>query len=376
MTPLRFTPSRRGTIGLEWELFLTDAATGALAPRAAEVLAATGAGDDGAIVGEYLTTMVELVSGVHDRVADAVGEMAELLGRVSAAAAPLGLAVLAAGTHPFATASDASVRHGEQYDTVTERNAWWGRRMLICGVHVHVGVPDRDWALPLTHFLAERAPILLALSASSPFFAGEDTGFASQRTMLFQQLPTNGLPPAVRDWAAFERYAASLQRAGMVRRATEIRWDVRPAPRFGTVEVRVADATPTLTELACVAAWAQCLTEWFYRRLAAGRAPAPLAPWFVRENKWRAARYGLDAAVIPSSGAPVALRDEIERWLGELAGIAVDLGCADALGVTARLLASGTSAERQRTRAAAGADLATITRALAAETLASLRAHA
>lgn len=376
MAPLSFTPSGRGTLGLEWELFVTDAATGGLAPRASDLLDAVGAVPDGPIVGEYLTTMVELVSGVHATVEDAVGELAGHLRRLSEAAHARGLAVLAAGSHPFATASDAPVKRSEQYDVVAERNAWWGRQMLICGVHVHVGVPDRDWALPLTHFLAERAPILLALSASSPFFAGEDTGFASQRTMLFQQLPTNGLPPAVHDWPAFERYAADLQRAGMVRRATEIRWDVRPAPRFGTVEVRVADATPTLDELACVGAWAQCLTEWFYRQLDAGARPEPLAPWFVRENKWRAARYGLDAAVIPAGpGEPVALRDEIGRWLGDLAPVAAELGCTDALAVTTRLLASGTSAERQRARAASGADLATLTRALVAETAASLRTH-
>ncbi|MDN5571936.1 MAG: YbdK family carboxylate-amine ligase [Propionibacteriaceae bacterium] len=370
-----FTPSDRGTIGLEWELFVTDAATGALAPRASELLDAVGATDSGPIVGEYLTTMIELVSGVHANVDDAVAEMRALLTRVVDAASGLGLGILAAGTHPCAQPGDAPVRPGAQYDTVAERNAWWGRRMLICGTHVHVGVPVREWALPLTHFLAQTAPVLLALSASSPYFGGEDTGFASQRTMLFQQLPTNGLPPdQVRDWPAFESYVADLRRGAMAAQATEIRWDVRPAPKFGTVEHRVADCSTTGEELGVIAAWSQCLTEWFFRRLEAGEPPAQLAPWFVRENKWRAARYGLDALVIPPTGVPVALRDEVTRWLEELTPLAAELGCADALAATLTVLTRGNPAERQRALAASGADPAAITLALMAETRASLSA--
>lgn len=373
VAPIPFGSSTRGSLGLEWELFVVDAATGALAPRAPELLDALGATEDGAIVGEYLTTMIELVSGVHATVPDALAEMRALLGRVTDAAAPLGLAVLAAGTHPGARPDDAAVSPGEQYATVAERNAWWGRRMLICGTHVHVGVPDVRLALPLTHFLAETAPVLLALTASSPFFTGEDTGFASQRTMLFQQLATNGLPPdQVRDWPAFEAYVADLQRAGMATKATEIRWDVRPAPKFGTVEHRVADCSPTLAELGAVAAWSQCLTEWFWRHHDADDAPPRRPAWFVRENKWRAARHGLDAQLIDAAGTPVPLRDEIDRWLAELTPIASDLGCSDALAVTTRLLTHGTSAERQRALATDGADPATITKALMAETSASL----
>lgn len=349
-----------------------DRSTRQLSPRAAELLGAVGAEPDGPIRGEYLTTMVELVSGVHGRVDAALAEVRALLEQVVIAADGLGLAMMASGTHPFAGPEDSPVVPSERYDVVARRNGWWGRRMIICGTHVHVGVPDRDQALPLVQWLAACTPLILALSASSPWFEGEDTGFDSHRALLFSQLATNGLPPAITDWPGFERYAADLVRAGMISRPTEIRWDVRPAPRFGTVECRIADSTATLAELGCLAAWVQCLTEYFWRAADRGATLPRPQPWLIRENKWRAARYGLSADIISPAGDPVPLRSEVDRWLQELAPLADDLGCSRELAVASELLTSGNSAERQRRLLATGADLQALVDAMVAETRGTL----
>lgn len=378
MAPIAFAPSARGTIGLEWEVALVDLGTRALSPRAGEVLALVGGGGKtDPIRGEYLASMVELVTGVHATVDRAVGDMRNLLAQVEDAAASLGLGVLAAGTHPFSRSDAVPVVDDPRYRVVAERNAWWGRRMAICGTHVHVGVPDRDLALPVVHGLARFHPYLLALSASSPFYEGEDTGFASQRTMLFQQLPTNGLPEALSTWAEFEAYADEIAGLGMISVPSEIRWDVRPAPRFGTVENRACDSVPTLEELGCLAAWSQCLTELILRDEETRRELGTLPPWLVRENKWRAARYGLEAEVItPVPGARlVPARVGVRHWVDRLRTVADELGCTGYLLVAERILQQGASHERQR-RVAAGAagDLAAVVDALLDETRRSLAA--
>ena len=365
MSPLDFTPSARGSLGVEWEVALVDTSTRALAPGAPATLARLGATKDGPLRGEYLTCMVELVTGVHATVGAAVAELRGDLERLSGAADAEGLAVYAAGTHPFSRAADVEVERGPSYDTVAERNAWWGRRMLICGTHLHVGVPDRDLTLPLVHGLTRLSPLLLALTASSPFFEGEDTGFDSQRTMLFQQLPTNGLPPDVPDWAAFESYYEQVSAAGMVSSPSEIRWDVRPAPKFGTVELRVTDTSPTLTEIGCLAAWTQCLTDHLIVGEQTGTPLPPLAPWFVHENKWRTARYGLEAEVITADG-PVPMRELVASWHARLAPLAERLGCRDDLDHALTLSAHGNSATRQR--AAAHSGLLGVVDAVCAET--------
>lgn len=367
---VEFGAAGRGTVGLEWEMFLVDLETRELSPRAPEVLEALGAGKDTPVRGEYLSCMVELVTSVHTSIPDAVAELRGLLAGVQAEAGSRGLGVLASGSHPFSRAADQPVVDTPHYDVVRRRNAWWGRRMIVSGVHVHVAVGDADLAMPVTQGLARFYPYFLALSASSPFWEGEDTGFASQRTMMFQQLATNGLPADLHTWAEFESYAEELHSARMISKPTEIRWDVRPAPRFGTVENRIPDSSPTLTELGCVAAWTQVVAEYIMRETAAGRSLQWLSPWLVAENKWRAARYGLEAEVITPdpTARHLPLREGIHRLLDRLAPTASDLGCLTEFIHAEEILAHGASYERQRRVAAeSGGDLVAVVDALLAE---------
>lgn len=347
---IEFAPSAQSSVGIEWELALVDLDTGELAPKAEPILAACEAGPDTPIRKEYLTNMVELVSGVHSTVTDAIADISSSFETLSAALRPLNLAVIGSGTHPFSRSADQQRFHGPRYDLVAERTGYWGRQMAICGTHVHIGVDHREKALPLTCGLARFYPYLLAVSCSSPYWEGEDTSFASQRTMLFQQLPTNGLPYPMRDWAEFEAYAEELLDCGMINEAAEIRWDVRPSPRFGTVENRTADSVPTFAELGCVAALTQCFAEYISRGYERDQTVEHLPPWLVRENKWRAARYGMDAEVIlPAGGSrEVPLREGLVRWVDRLSAIARDLGCETELAFAAQLAEHGASYERQR----------------------------
>jgi len=362
---LAFAASPRSTVGIEWELMLVDPTSGDLVPRAAELLDRLGPERVG-ITGEFLTNTIEVMSEPRDRVADAIADLRERIATVRAAAAPLGIALLSAGSHPFANWRAQSITDRTRYHALVERTQWWGRNMMIWGNHVHVGIEDRAKAIPILEALTSYLPHLLALSASSPFWAGEATGYASNRSLVFQQLPTAGLPWRTGDWAGFERFVGDLTRTGVVDDVTEVRWDIRPAPRWGTIEIRVFDAVSTRAELAALAALSQCLVEWLSRRLDAGEPLDVLPPWFWRENKWRAARYGLDAIVVTDSAAnEQPLAEHLATTLGRLAPIAADLGCADELAGVARLLERGAGYRRQLEVAEASAgDLGAVVRHL------------
>lgn len=344
-----FVPSGESTIGVEWELALVDAGTLSLVPRAQRILDAVDDPKSGPIRREYLTNMVELVTGVHHRVNEAMDDLRGSLDRVRQI---LGAdtRLLGAGGHPVDRASDSEPFDFWRYNVVKERNAYWGRQMAIFGTHIHVGIDHRDKALPITYGLARFTPYFIALSASSPYWEGEDSGYASQRTMIFQQLPTNGLPFPMDSWEEFEHYATELEDAGMISAPNEIRWDVRPST-FGTVENRVLDSVPTFAELGALTAFTQCLAEYMSRELDDGRGIARLPVWFMKENKWRAARYGLDTDVItPRVKDKVRpMREGIYDWLNRLEAISAELGCADELRFIGELMESGPSYRRQRT---------------------------
>ncbi|MDR6198206.1 carboxylate-amine ligase [Microbacterium sp. SORGH_AS428] len=357
-----FAPSRRSTVGLEWELMLADGRTGDLVPRGPEIideLEESVAPERFAVTGELLTNTIEVTSGVGDTVEAAVDDIADAIAAVRTATDPRGVELLCAGSHPFAQWYDQEVTDKTRYHSLIERTQWWGRNMMIWGIHVHIGVDDVTKVFPIINALSTYLPHLQALSASSPFWAGERTGYASNRALVFQQLPTAGLPWGLGDWAEYESYLDDMMRTEVMADATEVRWDIRPAPRWGTIEVRACDGMSTLPELAAVAALTQTLVEDFSRRLDAGEELPALQPWFVRENKWRAARYGLDARVIVDrSGRQEPVVEHLEETLERVGDIAVELKCAQELEGVRTTLAQGASYARQLAVAdASGGDL-------------------
>lgn len=365
-----FGDSPQSTLGVEWELAIVDLATLEQVPAAHHVLEGIEDPVNGPIRGEYLRSMIELVSGVHATVAGVVAELAALLEQVIEALEPHGCTVLAMGAHPFGYARDQEPVKKAQYRRVRERNGWWGESMAVNGLHIHTGIAHRDKALPITYGLARFIPYFISLAASSPFWEGVDTHFASQRTMLFQQLPTNGLPYHMQSWAEYEKYATELEGVGLIQSPSEIRWDVRPST-FGTVENRSMDSVPTLMEIGALAALSQALVERMSRELDAGGTIDRLPFWFMRENKWRSARYGLGAEVITTRPEEhtVILQEGVQRRLDELVPIADELGCAEHLADCARLLASGPSYVRQRRVLAATGDVRAVVRSVITETM-------
>ncbi|QHC59100.1 glutamate--cysteine ligase [Rathayibacter sp. VKM Ac-2760] len=369
---ITFAESDRSTLGIEWEVAIVDRQTGDLANVADVVLEAL-RGEDGSphprITGELLRNTVELVSGVHRTVRDAVADLQDQLRQVREITDPMGLDLVCSGSHPFAQWYDQTVTDKERYHRLIDRTQWWGRNMMIWGIHVHVGIEDRDKVLTILNALLDYYPHLQALSASSPFWGGVDTGYASNRALMFQQLPTAGLPPQFGAWANYEEYVDDMMRTGIIDDHTEVRWDIRPSPQWGTIEMRACDGLSSPEEIGAVAALIQCLVEHLSSKLDAGETLATMQPWYVRENKWRAARYGLDAEVIlDAAGNERLVTDDIRDLLATLAPVAERLDCAAELADVELILVAGASYQRQlRVAAENDGDLRSVVRALAGE---------
>jgi carboxylate-amine ligase len=354
---IEYGTSRRSNIGLEWELACVDHTSGELSPAGPEILKqlATDPESYPQATKELLTNTVEIVSGPHDHVRNAVGDLENMLERVHAVTDPMGIDLMCAGTHPFSQWFQQQVTpDNERYATLIDRTQWWGRQLMIWGVHMHVGVDDREKVLPIVNGLLTYYPHFQALSASSPYWVGEDTGYASNRAMMFQQLPTAGLPPQLGAWANYEQLVDDLTHVGVIDHHSELRWDVRPSPKWGTVELRFCDGLASVQEVASLAALAQCLVEELSTTLDDGTAPQVLQPWFVRENKWRAARYGMDAIIIQNTaGDETLVTDDLRRVIQRLEPIAERLGCLEELAGVTTIIDKGASYQRQRAVAAA-----------------------
>ncbi|MDN4171474.1 glutamate--cysteine ligase [Nocardioides sp. SOB77] len=346
-----FRPSPEPTLGVEWELALVDRGSRDLVNAASELLGAAQERlpDPGRLHKELLRNTVEVVTGVCHTVGEAVEELRRTLEVVVPVADELGVDLYGGGTHPFASWTAQQLTEGHRYEELINRTQWWGRQMLIWGVHVHVGLPEQSRVMPVLSSLLNHYPHLQALSASSPIWAGVDTGYASNRALMFQQLPTAGLPFQFEQWAEFESFAADQLHTGVIDELNEIRWDVRPAPHLGTLENRVCDGVSSFDDLAAIVALCHCLVVDLDTRAAAGEQLPTMPPWHVQENKWRAARYGLDAIVILDADSQERLvTDDLADLLVRLEPTAERLGCAAELSSVADIPRRGASYQRQR----------------------------
>ncbi len=346
-----FRASPRPTIGVEWELALVDKRSRDLVHCAAALFetACPRLPDPARLHQELLRNTVEVVTGVCDTVGDAVDDLRATVLAVLPAADEMGVDLFGAGTHPFASWSSQQLTPGHRYEELINRTQWWGRQMLIWGLHVHVGMPARERVMPVLSALLTTYPHLQALSASSPVWAGTDTGYASNRALMFQQLPTAGLPFQFATWAEYEAFVADQFTTGVIEELSDIRWDIRPATHLGTLENRVCDGVADLRELAALTALVQCLVVDLDTRLAGGEELPTLPPWHVQENKWRAARYGLDAEIILDAGSRERLvTDDLADLMERLEPTARRLGCADELRSLEEIPRRGASYQRQR----------------------------
>jgi glutamate---cysteine ligase / carboxylate-amine ligase len=342
-----FAGSPGSTVGVEWEFALVDAQTRDLSNEATAVIAEIG--ENPRVHKELLRNTVEIVSGVCECTAQAMEDLRETLTPARQIVRDRGMELFCAGTHPFARWSTQKLTDAPRYAELIKRTQWWGRQMLIWGVHVHVGISSAAKVMPIMTSLLNYYPHLLALSASSPWWGGDDTGYASNRAMMFQQLPTAGLPFHFQKWAEFEGFVYDQKKTGIIDHMDEIRWDIRPSPHLGTLEVRICDGVSNLRELAALVALTHCLIVDLDRRLDAGETLPTMPPWHVQENKWRAARYGLDAVIILDAESNERLvTDDLPDLLNRLEPIAKSLHCTNELASVADIWRLGASYQRQR----------------------------
>jgi glutamate---cysteine ligase / carboxylate-amine ligase len=342
-----FAGSARPTLGVEWEFALVDPETRDLANEAAGVIAEIG--ETPHVHKELLRNTVEVVTGICDNASEAMDDLRATLGIVRPIVRERGMELFCAGTHPFAKWSAAELTDAPRYAELIKRTQWWGRQMLIWGVHVHVGISSAHKVMPIVTSLLNQYPHLLALSASSPYWDGDDTGYASNRAMMFQQLPTAGLPFQFQEWSQFEGFVHDQKKTGIIDHMNEIRWDIRPSPHLGTVEVRIFDGVSNIAELGALVALTHCLIVDLDRRLDAGEHLPTMPPWHVQENKWRAARYGLDAEIILDADSNERLvTDDLDDLLNRLEPVAASLGCSDELAAVSSIYRLGASYQRQR----------------------------
>ena len=324
-TAIAFNGSPNPTIGVEMELQIVDPTTRKMVnagPRLVEAV-----GDPMHVKPELLECCVELNTGICKDMAEVRADLGGRLERVQAVADELGLVLVGTGTHPFAQWNELAVTNEERYIGLLDRMQWLARRFMIFGLHVHVGVSDGEKAIAISNSLTSYLPFLLGLSSSSPFWLGEDTGLASSRIKIFEALPTAGLPPYMRNWNQFVSYMNTLITAGAISSIQEVWWDVRPHLAFGTIEVRVCDGVNTLSEVCSLVALVQTLIVHLAQRYDSGQQLPMLKEWTIKENKWRACRWGTDARIIINErGDQMSLARKLEEIIEELEPTARDLG--------------------------------------------------
>lgn len=356
---IQFNASERSSLGVEVELEIVDRRSRELFSAASAVLEEMGVGHPGGehpkAKHELFECTVEIITGICSSVAEAKNDLETTLKEVAAAADRRGLALMCTGTHPFSDWHDQQVSPDERYHKLVDDMQWLARRLQIFGVHFHVGVRSAAKVIAIANGLTAYIPHFLGLSASSPFWHGRDTGLASSRSKVFENLPTAGLPYRLDDWSEFEQFMETLVNAQAITSIREVWWDIRPHPDFGTVELRICDGIPTMREVAGLAAMAQSLVEWFDTRIDAGDTLPVPREWVIRMNKWRATRYGIDAEIIADDkGTRVLLADSIRELIEELSPVAQRLGCLDELRSNLDVLDRGPSYLRQRRVLAAG----------------------
>jgi len=335
------------SFGIEEEYFLVNRETRALAARVPPALIAAcrkRLGDRFSL--EFMAGQVEACTPVSGDMASARASLIEARQAISEEAAKFGLAPIAAATHPSAKWRDHAPTDVPRYHSIAEEFQAVGRRMMINGLHVHVGIAGNSERIRLMNDVRPILPLLLALSTSSPFWQGEVTGLKSYRTAINDATPRKGIPEAFTDWRDYQRTVGSLQRAGIIEDGSKIWWDLRPSAKHPTLEMRITDACPLLEDSLCLAAIFCCWCRYLSRDRDSRWAKQPLA--LINENRWRAQRYGLDEGLIdPATGSLVPIDALVDELLGVIAEDAIECDCLPEVEHARIILSRGTSADRQ-----------------------------
>ena len=338
------------TVGVEEEYLIVDAASRELRPRAESVLPPAREALGDRVQPELSLSQIEVETGVCHSLGEVRTEVTRLRAQVMAAAEEVGSRLVASGTHPFSDWREQAITPKDRYLELDRDFRLLAREQLICGCHVHVGVEDPENVIGVMDRCRPWLPVLLALSANSPFWQGVDSGYSSYRTEIFDRWPVTGTPPVLGTRAEYDRVVEELVATGSIVDATKLYWDVRPSARFPTVEFRICDVCLTVDEAVLVAGLTRSLVRTCHARMVRGEPVPAVRQAVVRAARWRAARDGLDGELVDL--AAVRARPAAEVVDGLLAFLRPDLedsGEWDELSaLTAHTVARGTGASRQR----------------------------
>ena len=297
---------------------------------------------------EFLRSQIEVGTRVCRSLAEARADLCRLRRTVAEVAARHGMAPIAAATHPFARWDAQKTTERRRYADLQDDLQGVGRRLAICGLHVHIGIPDDELRIDLLNQASYFLPHLLALSTSSPFWRGENTGLKSYRLAVFDELPRTGMPERFDSWGEYRRHVDVLTGAGLIEDATKLWWDLRPSERFPTLEMRIADSCTTLEDSLTIAALFRCLLRMLWRLKRQNQRWRIYARMLIDENRWRAQRYGTDRGLVDfGRGAIVPYAELLEEILALIDQDARHFGCRDEVSHARLILARGTSAHRQ-----------------------------
>jgi carboxylate-amine ligase len=337
------------TLGIEEEYLLVDLETRALVIDPPEsLMKECEERCGGQVTSEFMRSQIEVGTKVCRNVQEAREDLTRLRRMIIDVASKHGLAPIAASTHPFSRWVDQKHTPKERYESLSAEMQAAARRLLICGMHVHVGIGDDELRIDLMNQMSYFLPHLLALSCSSPFWEGHDTGLKSYRLTVFDNLPRTGLPERFTSYAEYERHVRILIDAGLIEDTTKIWWDLRPSARFPTLETRIMDICTRIDDTIALTALLVCWMRMLYRLRLANQRWRIYTPMLIRENRWRAMRYSFDAGLIDLAKGMVVpfenLLDEILALIGEDAQA---LGCEAEVASVRNILSRGTSAHRQ-----------------------------
>jgi carboxylate-amine ligase len=364
--------AHRFTIGVEEEFQIIDPQTLELRSHVVQLLSEASHGLGDQVKQEMHQSIIETGTRICENVGELRLEIRRTRGELVAAAERTGLQVAAAGTHPFSSWIDQVISPGERYQNIIEEMGQLARSLLIFGMHVHVAMPDKQTTIDMMNMVRYFLPHLLALSTSSPFWMGRNTGLKSFRTTVFRRFPRTGIPEIFESWSAYENFVNLLMKLNCIDNGKKIWWDVRPHPTFGTLEFRMCDVATRVEETVAIAALTQALVVKLHRLYTGNMGWRIYRRALIEENKWRAARYGIEGKLIDlGKEMEVPTRELVPELLEFVDDVLDELGSRSAVEYIHTILNEGTSAERQLRIYEQTGDLKEVVRHLVAETRAS-----
>ncbi len=367
--------AHRFTIGVEEEFQIIDPETLELRSHVVQLLSSAAARGVGDLVKQEMhQSIVETGTKICENVSELRLEMHRTRSELVLAAESTSLRVAAAGTHPFSSWIDQVISPGERYQHIVEEMGQLARSLLIFGMHVHIAMPDKQTTIDMMNMVRYFLPHLLALSTSSPFWMGRNTGLKSFRTTVFRRFPRTGIPEVFESWSEYENFINLLVKLNCIDTGKKIWWDVRPHPTYGTLEFRMFDTATRVEEAVAIAALTQAIVVKLHRLYTRNQSWRLYRRALIEENKWRAARYGIEGKMIDfGREAEVPMRELMLELMEFIDDVVDDLGSRSAVEYIHTILNEGTSAERQLRVYQQTGDLKDVVRHLVMETRASVQ---